>query len=162
VRRDFDLSRNKTLRTLKTTAASITYPGDAASDFLKTVLSTITSPLPLDVVVNYLDEDVDFTVWTRVRPAGVESVNLDRAAENAIEHQDRFKVFSEMYKVRVFRLVLCAGVLERIVETEGRKGGLDYLACEPLIISEIRSPCRRLMHGCVGYAGGRFTYSSAL
>jgi hypothetical protein len=61
-----------------------------------------------------------------------------------------FKVVGEMYRVREFRLVLCANVqdctmertiraLEECVEAERKNGGLDYLPGEPLIISEMRS-----------------------
>lgn len=173
VRRHFDLSQNKSLRTLKTTAASIIYAGDTASDFLKTVLSTVTSPLPIDIVITYQDTDVDLTVWPWERPYRVRSSLPEQMAENGIHHQERFRVFSEMYRVRKFRLVLCANVLyfiaeramrvlEGIVEVERRKGRLDYLPCKPVITSEIRSPSKNILQGDVGFSGGNPIYSNAL
>jgi len=68
----------------------------------------------------------------------------ERDAE-ALVHRERFKVFSKMYMVREFRLVLCAEVfdcsaeeatraLECVVGAERMNGGLDYLAYEPLVI----------------------------
>ncbi|KAF9780999.1 hypothetical protein BJ322DRAFT_291114 [Thelephora terrestris] len=55
----FDLSRNKSLRTLETTAQSITRAGGSAPEFLKTVLSSVASPGMLDVVITYHDCDLD-------------------------------------------------------------------------------------------------------
>jgi len=139
VGRDFDLSRNTSLRTLETTAISITEAlGAVASQFLKAVLSTVTSPLPLDFVVNYYAWDVG---WHR-NP----SARLTRGGreEQVFAHRARFKAFSEMYTVREFRLVFCADVcgseaeamplLERIVEAERTNGGFDYLSREPSVI----------------------------
>ena len=138
---DFDLSRNSSLRTLETTAISITRaPGDVASEFLKAVLlSTVTSPLPLDVVVNYYAWDAGYHWNTTI------CVTPSERAAELLAHRARFKVFSEMYTVREFRLVFCAEVrgheaeeamraLERIVEAERMDGGFDYLSCEPSVI----------------------------
>ena len=88
----------------------------------------------------------------------------DVMAQSVLHHSERFKVFNEMYRVRDFRLVLCADVLgciaesavrklDRIVKAERMIGGLDYLLCEPLIISEIRSPHPRLGIYYVGSTG---------
>ena len=57
--RQFNLSRNETLRTLETTAESVTAAGDAALGSLRTILSTVTSPMLLDLVIVYLDSDID-------------------------------------------------------------------------------------------------------
>ena len=54
----FDLSRNRSLRTLETTAKSVNAASGSASDFFRTVLSTTTSPAPLDVVVVYRETDL--------------------------------------------------------------------------------------------------------
>ena len=162
MRSDFNLSRNKSLRALETTAASITAAGDTASGFLETVLSTITSPPPLDVVITYQDTEFDFRTFTRKKPVRVDCAHLAR-----------FKVFGEMHRVRGFRLVLCADVLdcmaedairalEHIVEVERADGGLDYLLCEPLIISERRSPRTRPEDIPTGYVGGWPISASAL
>jgi len=126
---------------------SITAAGNTASGFLRTVLSTVTSPLPLDLLINY-DAFVVLCHRPLYRPVS-RVLPSERAAE-ALEHRKRFKVFSEMYAVREFRLVLCADVLdyaiedvtralECIVKKERMGGRLDYLPCEPLIFSEMRS-----------------------
>jgi len=170
MRWDFDLSRNSSLRTLETTEISINFAGDVASGFLKTVLSTITSPLPLDLIVNYGRCEV----WS-YRPSLIRarSVSPSERSAEALVHQERFKMFSEMYMVREFRLVLCADVgngaavdvmraLESIVEAERVNGRLDSLPCEPLIISEMRS--RRTGRFCtqVGASANRAILISAL
>ena len=162
-RRDFDLSRNKSLRTLETTAASVTKAGDNASGFLEAVLSTVTSPLPLDVVVTHRGVDVDLYVCAWAKPIRVRRASPNQVAKNILDHSERFKVFREMYRVKEFRLVLCVDVpdciaeralraLERIVEVQRTNGGLDHL-CELLVISEVRSPCPCPGDGDVGCAG---------
>ena len=166
----FDLSHNSSLRMLETTAISITTAGDVASGFLKTVLSTVTSPLPLELVINYGTSEVYCHSPSYIR-VGMVSPS-ERAAETLI-HQERFKVFSEMYAVREFRLVLCADVfdrdaedttraLESVVEAERMSGGFDYLSCEPLIISEMRSPRTRRTDDQVGAGGGWVIVTCAL
>ena len=148
--RCFDLSQNKCLRTLETTALSIDSAGDTASGFLKTVLSTITPSLPLEVVITYGEKDVGLEVWGNGRP-GCKQYCI----KSVTHHSGQFKVIKEMYAVRKFRLLLCADVtgwaiehsmevLERAVAGEKAGGGLDYLECEPLIISEVRAPRTRL------------------
>ena len=173
VRGDFDLSRNKSLRTIETTAISIATAGDAAPGFLKAVLSTITSPLPLDVVITYREFDVwgNLCYWTK--PIHVKVLHPVILFSSAIARLERFKGFNEMYRVCEFRLVLCVDVhdraegyalrvLERVVETEKMNGGLDYLRYEPLIISEIRSPRTRLTDDCAGQRGRSPIRASAL
>jgi hypothetical protein len=151
----FNLSQNKSLRTLETTAASITSE-NAAPDFLTAVLSTIASPLPLDVIIDYDDYDLDgFRYWAvylgLARWPLVPPQELDEMARNNLRHEQRFKLYREMYLVRGFRLVLCADVsnqvvepavqtLESLVGVEKAGGRLDYLHCEVLIISEKRTP----------------------
>jgi len=155
VRWNFDLSRNKSLRTLETTANSMV-DTDTAPSFLSTVLSTIASPLPLDVVIVYEDSDVDRMVYYWSKPFFVKYLHPVERAANVQHHQRRFKMFREMYMARKFRLVLCVDgvdcvteledatrVLESIVKVEKAKGGLDYFPYEPLIVAEIRSPRTR-------------------
>ena len=147
--RCFDLSRNKSLRTLETTAQSITCAGDAAAGFFKTVLSTIIPSLPLDVVITYRDRDFGVSAWEADGPS-----SLSFPSVPATRYSWQFKVFKEMYETRKFRLVLYAdvfdwaversrGVLEKTVEGEKASGRLDYLKCKPLIISEGRAPHSR-------------------
>ena len=167
----FDLSRNKSLRTLETTSASITAAGDAASSFLKAVLTTVAPALPLDVVIAYGNRDVGYFVSDC--PKGV-LPRQEKGGDSALRHAGQFKVFREMYMAREFRLILCADVhdwiveravrvLERIVDTEKKNWRLDYLPCEPLIISEVRSLCT--LRGCnpVGaFKRERYVQGSAL
>jgi len=151
---------------------SITAAGDIASDFLKAVLSTVTSPLPLDLVINY---DA-FEVRCHVPPATrARDISPSEYAAEALVHLELFKVFSEIYMVREFRLVLCADepppdpaaedatrALECIVKAERMNGGFDYLSCEPLIISEMRSLRTRFTDDQVGAGGGQFIVTCAL
>ena len=152
--RRFDLSKNKCLRTLETTALSILCARRTASRFLKAVLSTTVPSLPLDVVITYQDEDLG----PPLRGDRVARMLYDPGTEPYEEDDEdslRFKVFREMYKVRSFRLVLCADVfgcalmhsmrvLRQMVAKERESGRLDYLQCEPSIISEVRAPRSRL------------------
>ena len=159
----FDLSGNQSLRTLETTAQSITRSADTASNFFKTVLSSVTTPALLDVVVIYQDiyprnspgctrEPVCFR---HRRPMGLEM--------DAHRFQPHLKVFREMHSVRDFRLVLCVDVFDCIVEdatrllgdivkAEEAKGGFDFLLSEPLVICEKRVVRTRLSDFNVGYS----------
>jgi len=170
VRWHFNLSGNKTLRTLETTAESMTAV-DANPSFLRTVLSTITSPLPLDIIIVYQHHDFGYYLpwWD---PFHVVEFPGETKATNAL-HRRRFKQLHKMYKVREFRPVLCADAvectmghvvqeLESMVKMEKAKGRLDYLLREPLIISEIRSPRTRFHDDNVGSTGGPMACASAL
>lgn len=168
----FDLSRNKSFRTLETTAQSISAAGNAAPGFLKAVLSTIPSHLPLDVVITYQDLDVGYFVNTWAKFVRV-TKSPEPSAEDARCHQKRFRVLSEIFRVRKFRLVLCADVpdciakyanwvLEDIVEAERKNGGLGYLACGPSIVTETWVPRVHSRGYRVGEAGNRAIYASAL
>ena len=129
--RDFNLSRNKSLRTLETTASSIDDARGTASDFFMTVLSSVTSPVPVDVVIIY--QDIHFEI-----PFIDDSL-----------YKRRREVSHKIYSTRGFRLVLCADVCDRVVERAIRelkdfvkagrmKGGLSRFPYKPLIISERR------------------------
>ena len=163
VRWHFDLSQNKCLRTLETTAESMVAP-DASPSFLSIVLSTVTSPLFLDVVVVYWEGNVDRMVYYWLKPVVVVHLLPEDIADNALYHRRRFEQFREMYRTREFRLVLRVDVLdcivedvirslECVVETEKVKGGLDYFPCEPVIISEVQSPRTGLGNNHVGWPG---------
>jgi len=145
---------------------------DADPNFLGTVLSTITSPLPLDIVVVYQCHDVGYLLRWWVNPSHVVDFPQGVMAGDTF-HRQRFKQLREMYMVREFRPVLCVDTvdcameyciqrLERIVEVEKAKGGLDYLLCRPLIISEMRSPRTRVDDGYVGGSGRARVFASAL
>ena len=158
MRWNFNLSRNSSLRTLETTAISITDAGDTASGFLRAVLSTVTSPFLLDLLITYSG----FVVYCHMpRNSRARHVLPSQRAAEALNHRVRFKVYSEMYAVREFRLVICADVLgdaiedtvralECILEKERKNGGLDYLPCEPSIFTEMRSLRTRPMDSLIG------------
>lgn len=94
-------------------------------------------------------------------------------AENALCHQERFRLFRKMYQAREFRLVLCLDVsncieeyamqtMDDIVSAGGTKGGLDYLHCEPFIICEERIPRPRYGDSSAGGGGEHVVFASAL
>lgn len=159
----FDLSQNKSLRTLEITAQSITSlhspPEDGflrASDFLKAALSSITFPGLLEVVVIYRDiVPVFHPVFHQFRTGCKQGADCTRhywqeelvMDEHDFHHQ--LRVIREMYKVRDFRLVLCLDALDclmdvsrelmkKTVKAVRRKGGFDFLSCEPLVVCERR------------------------
>ena len=87
----------------------------ASPDFLTTVLSTIPSSLPLDVVIIYRCSDV--TRMTRKRPPSyVTHFTAGWEFGSALYHRRRFKEFREMYAKWEFRLVFCVDVLENFTE----------------------------------------------
>jgi len=172
----FDLSRNTSLRTLETSARSINRTGDTASDFFITILSSATSPAPLDFVVIY--RELDFGFWSNSlifesEPASYFYSPM-RMEERALFRQKQFGVFREMHRATDFRLVLCADVfdslveraiktLECLVEAEEAKGGLCH-HYKPLVISERRTIRTRPLDHClaVDIPGDCPFYASAL
>ena len=144
--RDFDLSRNESLRTLQVTAQCVaTVPG-AASLLLKQVLSTVTSPSSFEVVILYRWSDfggVGYYWRYSDLPPLHEVLRADGAAE-ALVHHKRFKLFREAHEVRDFRLVLDANVwgpvgehsvqmLKEAVAKEKAENGFDEFFPEPLV-----------------------------
>ena len=143
---DFDLSRNKSLRTLEVTAHTLYLVAETgaltASTSLKHALSTVKSPVPPEVIVFY--EDGDLNYWRT--PPGPHQLSQTDGIEIDDKHHMVFEALCEMYKVRNFRLVLranCVGhlregevrELERIVAMEQAKGGLDNLSPQPVVTS---------------------------
>jgi len=141
---DFDLSRNNSLRALEITSQSIgaTCVGLSglleASPSLKHALSTIASPAFSEVIVLY--QDFDFCYYWGTPPAFFPISQTARAGV-ASRHHKRFNLFREMYKVRDFRLVLCAdvwdrmgkysvGVLKQAIAVEKAERGLGGLPSE--------------------------------
>jgi len=152
---DFDLSRNKSLRSLQVAARSIDgelmsgSPDHAPTDLLTYALSTITSPVFSEVTVFY--RDYDFRGVHAV-PSGHTCcwMSPDEKAEDDLWHRRRFQVFREMRQVRDFRLVLCAdvwdcigwysvGVLKCAVAAEKAKGGFDSFSSDPMVIFNPRA-----------------------
>jgi hypothetical protein len=153
----FDLSRNLSLRTFETTADSISIAGDTAPDFLKTVLSSITSPAPLDVVIIYRERDFggskpcsrcipDPICFSHYGPP-IGSLTNEMLDHFLYSQQWRLRAFREMHSVREFRLVFCVDVvdcmtqhalqlLRRVLDRD--MGEFHYLSYEPSIICERR------------------------
>lgn len=171
----FNISRNKSLRTLETTAQSITVAGDNASNFLRTILSTITSPAPFDVVIVYRDVDlggIPSHCW-RCEPDPVCFRHYGWYKGNIVDaprYKQHLIVFREMHKAwQDFRLVLCADVFDCMVEHGIQTledivdaGGLDYLFYKPLIICERRTPRTRVEDYQAGWSATCLGTASAL
>ena len=150
--RSFNLSGNKSLRTLEITARSIDRAGDIAPDFLKTVLSSVPSSAPLDVVIIYQDFELCRRrryMWHDWDPICFHHSSQEIWARSARYYHRHLEKFREMYGTRDFRLILCADVvdfmvkhaveiLQRVVEAGKAIGGFSRLY-EPLIISERRT-----------------------
>ena len=173
--RHFNLSQNKSLRTLETTAEAINAAA-AASDFFKTVLSSTASPTPLDIVVVY--RELDFINMPHCSRCDSEAVRLRRYWRGEKDWcvlflLHHFRVFRRMHSARDFRLVLCADVfdcmaeccietLERVVEAEKATGRLDYLPQMPLVIFERRTLRTHYTSLNAGWTGSRAVTTNAL
>jgi hypothetical protein len=148
--RDFDLSQNKSLRTLEVSASSInrTTSGSTSSDtasFLKHMLSTITSSTLPKIIVIYWDHDFrGVESWCPDRPH-LRRLPLAERAKEASQYHTVFEVLREVHKVRDFRLALraevsgCAGeypvqILEEAVAEEKAKKGFDKFFPEPPVM----------------------------
>jgi len=153
--RDFNLSRNKSLQTLETIGESIGAAGGTASDFLMIVLSSVISPVPVDIVIIY--QDIDFGVSSSHSPYNSIPIRFcyspQKGKRDSWRYQQHLEVSRKVHNAWGFRLVLCADVsdciveraikaLERFVKAGKLKGGLSHSFYEPLIISE-----RRLLRG---------------
>ena len=154
--RNFDLSRNESLRTLKIPASPIDHPlGDVShtGTFLKHILSTITSPSFSEVVVLYRDRDFPGAEsWSSGQPPfRHESSKAERAGE-AAGHCWGFEVLREVQKVRPLQLVLCASIwgcvgehpvqlLEEAVAEEKAKGLFGNGFSDPIVVYSPRRTC---------------------
>ena len=80
------------------------------------MLSTITSPVFFKITVFYWEYDFyGLEPWGSDGAPFRELSPAERAAEIS-RHRTRFEVFREAYKVRAFRLELCASVLGSVGE----------------------------------------------
>jgi len=129
LRKNFDLSKCRSLRSLEITGENIARCSDRTPRFLGDLLSTITSSVFSEVVIVLEDGDIhDLRVF-----------------------QCRlFSIARGMHEVKSFRLVIslevwegdrvCATeILKRHIDTEATKGGLDFLPCPPAIIFNTRA-----------------------
>ena len=149
---DFDLSRNKSLRILEITASSIV---NGKSGFFTHVLSTITSPTFLEVIVLYRDYDFHAVIPPRRGDCHTYYRTSESDVREPLWHYRLFEVFREMHEIRKFRLVLCADVWDRVgkytmqalkqaVAAEKARRGLDDIFPEPLVVC---SPRRSRQYG---------------
>jgi hypothetical protein len=170
------LSQNKALRTLETTAESITRANlgeeqDIASDFFKSVLSSVTSFGSLDIVIIYKDSDICGLQDRDSEPVCLHHSSQEIWDKTFPRHQKNLGVFHEMYETRDFRLVLCADVsdsmvehaidiLGRVAEAGKAMAEIGHLH-EPLVISEKRTLSIRPRDVDAGYSR-RYVSASAL
>ena len=117
---DFDLSRNKSLRTLEVTAHSI-YSAlrigspDTASNLLEHALSTVTSPVFSEVIVFF--QDCDFrAVQSDIDCNPLRGLSLAESAEEDSRYRRQFEVYHNMRAARPFQLVMCASVWNGVGE----------------------------------------------
>ena len=140
---DYDLSRNRSLRTLEVPVSSFGHTSQADT-FLKHVLSTITSPAFSQITVLYGDRDFRGAQsrWSD-QPLFRELSQTEREAEASLHHE-RFEVLCKAREVRDFQLVLHARVwgymgerlvrtLEEAVAEEEAKQGFGGFSSEPLV-----------------------------
>jgi len=120
---DFDLSRNKALRTLEVRARCIVPehacrsnlpPNPAISTFFRTILPTITSPVFSEVIVFYGGNDFCGLECNPYPPKIYSNPMPDERNKEGLWHCELFKVFRELFTLRDFRLVLCADVSDRV------------------------------------------------
>ena len=102
---DFDLSRNKSLRTLEVTAYHVgctlrDHSPDITMEPLTHALSTITSPTFSEVTIFYREHDFCATI--------------------ALSHHRQVEWFRMMYKVWGFQLALCVDVWDGVGENHVR------------------------------------------
>jgi hypothetical protein len=167
----FNLLGNKSLRTLETTMTSINVLDTTSPSFLKTILSSITLSVPLDVVIIY-EGFCGLQPKHDPEPICLRHSSQEIWDKGALHYRQQLEVFREIYKTREFRLVLCADVpdfmvehgleiLGRLVEVGKAMGGLFHLH-EPLIIAERRIHLTRCNDYSPGWRGKWYVPASAL
>lgn len=136
---NFNLSKNKSLRTLETAVGSITCATDAVN-FFKSLLST--TKMPLDVVVIYKEAQFGYQ-WNQQRGGP-----LRFSIEHFIIRQ--LRVLREACSGRNIQLIICVDVkewieeravkiMERILEAEMGDQSSDYFKGEVSIICDKRT-----------------------
>ena len=128
----------------------------AGSGFLKAVLSSITSPARLDVVIIYRNDDFNSQTPCKLCAPQPVRYSYDNCwyAESDRFHLTRshFTALREMHSVRGFSLVFCLdvsdcvmryalGELKSVLQWEEKSGGFDYLLDGPVVTCERRVLC---------------------
>ena len=143
--RDFDLSRNKSLRTLEIPASSIY----SDPSFLTHVLSTIAPATSLEVIVLYRDYNFRVVNPAWLGPHLYRPVSKDAMTKEGLWHCGLFEVFRKMHEIRNFRLVLCIDgwdgvgeytvqVLKQVIAKERTQRVFDDVFPEPLVVHSPR------------------------
>jgi hypothetical protein len=147
---DFDLSRNKALRTLRVQAnftdrkSSYGLP-DPTSRFLKHVLSTVTSSAFSVITIIYRDCHFRGIEFDSSRQAFFRELSQAERANEVARHRMWFRTFRKVRKVREFRLRLCVCVwgsvgeepvriLEEALAKERAEGGFNYFLFKPCVV----------------------------
>ena len=125
---DFDLSKNRSLRSLEIAMKDISQCPDLTLRFFRDILSTITSSVFSDLVI----------------------VLEERTTRYADFFQHAlFTLVRRVYEARPFRLVFSletrhddrehtVGMLKKYIDAEAAAGGLNFLPCPPVILSSTR------------------------
>ena len=132
---DFDLSQNRSLRTLEHPRIALYSFHPLASGF-KQALSTIRSPVFADIIIIYEDDDISGAHISSTIAFIHAPIGRDYSMER---NGQMFEMLREMRRIRDFGLVLCADVwgyireramreLEWVVSTERERGGLGDLS----------------------------------
>ena len=144
-----DLSKNKTLRTLETTAESIANAEYKAPEFLKTALSSIAHREPLNVVVIYRDSDLGG--WPFCPTCRPDPICFRHSIRPPLDDFTRqLRVIREMHSAHGFLLGFCADVygcmenrgvqlLTSAVKKVEENGGFEYLEYGPKVTCEGRT-----------------------
>jgi hypothetical protein len=150
---------------------SIDVAGYISSGFLQIILSSVTSSAPLDVVIIY-------RYFCGLQPErDPEPICLRHSSQEVWDRGARYyrrqlEMFQDMYRMREFRLVLCADlpdsmiehgleILGRLVEAGKVMGGLFHLY-EPLVIAERRVHLARCNDYSPGWRDRWYVPASAL
>ena len=135
--RDLDLSKSGALRSLELTITNLKVSPSLTLTFLRNLLPTITSPVFSDVVIILREGTIQDMVF--------------------IQHVV-FSTMRSLYEVKPFRLVFSLEIwegdkenivemLKRCIDVETAKGGLDFLPCPPVIVSNTRAACSPTWEG---------------
>lgn len=129
MRQVFDLSKNRSLRSLEISLKDIPQCPDLALIFLMDILSTITSPVFSDLVIIFEDKAARYV---------------------HLLYHTLFSMVRRMYEVRPFRLVFrleirggdheeTARMLKECIDAQVVRGELWFLPCPPVILSSTRA-----------------------
>ena len=144
--KDFDLSRNKSLRAIETTMLSFEVslnlgPPFARASILRHALSTITSPVFAEVIVLFRNGDFPSMDYCLCGPPAICPLLEPYSTEVVSNRRKLFEVLREMHEIRNFKPVLCADVwgylVERAVRQLKRAAAYHWARREPDSLSPL-------------------------